>query len=84
MPFHLLSQLFELQANTSELFAQLPVPGFRTSVRELLYMAATVKPMHLEGVDVFNQKASLSDLFGDLKGRLLLEAIWNTYQARLQ
>ena len=35
-----------------------------------------------DGVDIYKQDASVSDLFGDLKGRILLEAIWNTYQAR--
>ena len=34
-----------------------------------------------EGVDIYKQDASVSDIFGDLKGRILLEAIWNTYQA---
>ena len=35
-----------------------------------------------DGVDIYKQDASVSDVFGDLKGRILLEAIWNTYQAR--
>lgn len=36
----------------------------------------------LKGVDPYDEKASIQQLFGDdCKGRVLQEAIWNTYQA---
>lgn len=34
------------------------------------------------GVDPFDASATIESLFGDLKGRVLQEAIWSTYQAR--
>lgn len=44
-------------------------------------MAVALRPAAKENIDIYRQDASLSDIFGELKGRLLLEAIWNTYQA---
>lgn len=43
-------------------------------------MASTV-PKAKAGVDVYRSEASIADLFGDITGRALLEAIWTTYQA---
>ncbi len=40
-----------------------------------------LRPTHLQGVDIYNESATVTDIFGDqLKGRMLQEAIWSTYQ----
>jgi len=45
-------------------------------------MAATLNLSHKKGTDIYNDDASIADIFGEeLKGRMLLEAVWNTYQA---
>ncbi|CAK9008936.1 Uncharacterized protein SCF082_LOCUS10080 [Durusdinium trenchii] len=44
----------------------------------------TARPTAKEGVDIYRSDASVSDIFGDLKGRILLEAIWTTYQAGIR
>lgn len=39
-------------------------------------------PGPLKGVDIYREDATVTDIFGeDLKGRMLQEAIWSTYQA---
>lgn len=57
---------------------------WRGSVWATIMMSKDVPTMRinaLQGVDVYAADATIESVFGDLKGRMLLEAIWNVYQA---
>ena len=44
-------------------------------------MSTTMRVTALPGADVFASDGTIESVFGDLKARMLLEAIWNVYQA---
>ena len=57
--------------------------GWRTiSLRTMAAGIPSTQTSVRKGVDPFDPTVSIQTLFGDLKGRVLQEAIWGTYQAK--